>query len=235
MKKAVKFHVEKISNGYLFTETVDEVEIGKTFNDKKSNFFDVLKENETVGGMINDDKNVLLFEIIRHDIEMLSKEKNNHQLLEDIVQRDVFNPYGNKPIDEKELRLSITKQNCYSAERLKTIDFVELDNQLPMSNIRKAEICGIKSGTLYSSWSKIKIGEFNFSSIDVRIYMTVLAKYYEIVLGIRSSKKDELEKIKGELKLQIEELNILYKSNCLIDSKRVEPIMNALKKLIKVE
>ena len=40
-KKSVKFQIEKISNGYLFTETKDEVEGKKTYNDKKSNFFDL--------------------------------------------------------------------------------------------------------------------------------------------------------------------------------------------------
>jgi hypothetical protein len=233
-KKSVKFQIEKISNGYLFTETKDEVEGKKTYNDKKSNFFDLLKEHEAVGEMIKDDDDMMLFEVIRHDINMEPQEKTNKELLEEVVQRDKFSPFKNTEINEEELRLSVTPKNCYSSERLKAIEWLEHDKELSLSIVRKAEISGCKKETFYSAWAKIVKGKAVFQSIEMRVYMTVLAKYYETTLGVRSSKKDELERISTGLVEQIDALNGLYKKNCLIDSRSLGPIMDALKNLIHI-
>jgi hypothetical protein len=235
MGSSLKIQIEKISNGYLFTETLDESEGIKTFDQEKNNFFDLLKNSKSVGELISNDDDALLLEIIRHDLKIVPIHKTNHELLNEIVQRDVYSPFKTKVIDEDKLRLSVTKANAYSAARLMQIDFLELDKQASLTIARKSEICGVHKGTFYSTWSKVSKGIAVFQSPETRVAMTVLAKYYEAVLGIRTSKKDELDKLKAGIEEEIANLEVIFEKRALVHSNNVEPIIFALKKLINLE
>jgi hypothetical protein len=232
MRREINIVVEKISNGYLFTETKNREHISKTFKDTKDDLFSFLKKNETIGGVIDNDDDMIILDIIRQDVKIGSVPVENKQLLEEVVVKEKFNPFPNKPLDEDELRLSVTKNNCYSAERLMNIDFFELDKQLPLSTIRKAEICGKPYVTLYGFFNRLKKGQTVYGSSETRVYMTVLAKYYEAVLGVRSSKKDELDKLRAGVEEQIKALDEIFRKNCLVHSNNVEPIAYALRQLL---
>lgn len=233
MEKSVKVQIEKISNGFLFTESLNDVEGKKTFNQHKSDLFDHLKNNEAIGGLLEDDEDILLLEIIRHDFAMIKEQKTNKEMLEEIVQREKFDPFPKKNVDEKELRLSVTKANAYSAERLMSIDFDELDKKLPLSMVRKAEICGRNYGVIFGFFSRSKKnGKPNYSFVDTRIYMTILAKYYESVLGIRTSKRDEIEKLTEGIQEQISALEEIFNKKCLVPSASLQPIIFKLKMLL---
>jgi hypothetical protein len=229
MRKEITVVVEKISNGYLFTETKDSTQVSKTFKETKDDLFSFLKKNETIGGVIENDDDMIILDIIRQDIKIGDVPISNKALLNGVVEKEVYNPIKIKEIDLEELRLSVNKKNAYSSEKLKEIDFFELDRQLPMNNHKKAEICGVKDGTFYSTYNNLKKGTMNFGTTDVRIYMTVLAKFYEMSLGIRHLKKEEIERITNEVELQITELTSIVNKNCLIDSKSLKPILEALK------
>ncbi len=235
MRREITIVVEKISNGYLFTETKDSTNISKTFKDTKDDLFSFLKKNETIGGVIDNDDDMVILDIIRQDIKIGDVPIDTKNLLENVVEKEKFNPFKTKEINLDELRLSINKQNCYSQEKLKEIDFFELDRQLPMSNAKKAEICGVKTGTFFSTYNNLKKGTMNFATVDVRIYMTVLAKYYEMSLGIRHLKKEEIERITNDVKVQIHNLQEIVNKNCLIDSKSLKPILEALKHTVHVK
>lgn len=232
MNTSFKIYVEKISNGYLSTNIVNDVDMQKTFNQEKPNFHDLLKENKIVEQLMGSKEEKQLFEIIKHDLEFSTPEKTIDQLKKEVIQQEKFSPFKHKEINVNELRLSVTKKNAYSIERLKAIDWVDLDKQLPLSMQSKAEIVGKGYGTLHATLKKAGKGECLFQSIDTRMYMTVLAKYYEAVLGVRSSKKDELDKLKIAINDQIEALNDIFKRNCLVHTNNLAPIIFAFEQLI---
>jgi hypothetical protein len=235
MKKEIKIEVKKISNGFLFTETCSESQEKLTFKESKSNVFDLLKDNEEYIEFIENEDDYLLVEVALHNVSQKTPEPDINSLREKVVVKEVYNPVKTKDIDLNELRLSVTKNNCYSAERLASIDFKALDQQLPMSFVKRAEIAGAKSQTIYSMYSRILKNTATFQTTQSRIYMTVLAKYYEMVLQIRSSKKDELERVTDGIRDEIKNLDALFLRNTHIHTNNLAPIIFALKQLIHEE
>jgi hypothetical protein len=233
MRKEVKVHIEKITNGYLFTETGEEDKKRKSFTDSKKNVFDLLLNGGEVKNLLeSDSENDIMLEITCYDIESAGSETIEN-LRDQLVQKEVFDPFKNNQINEVELRLSVNKTNAYSVQRLQSIDFISLDAQLPMSHVRKAEISGMHQATFYANWTTIKKGNPVFASPQARVGMTILAKYYELALGVRSSKKDELDRITDGIKIEIGHLEELFNKRAHIPSNSVEPIILNLKKLIK--
>lgn len=234
MKKAVRIEIEKISNGYLFSDFTENIPGEKRFEPEKTNLFKILKNNEAIGGLIENDDQTIILEVIRHDVPTAPVEPEIGDLKDSVVEKTKFNPFPNKPLDENELRLSVNINNAYSAERLRKIDWLDLQAKLPMKLKRIAEICGKSYPTLFNTYSKIKKGNPTFHHKEQRIYMTVLAKYYESVLGVQSSKKDEIDKIKSEVMEQIESLTEIFNKRSHINSITLEPIIKSLKKSIGI-
>jgi hypothetical protein len=234
MKKSMTLEVEKISNGYLFTENINQVQGNKTFNEKKCSLFDILKNSDTIGGMIEDDENIMLIEVIRHDINTQPLiAETNKTMLENVVIKAKYNPFPSRK-EEEALRISVNENNAYTPERLKKIDFNDYNKKFPLVDKRKAEIIGVGYGTFLSSWNKIQKGKNSFSHINTRIQYTVLAKYYEAMSGAASCKIDEIGKLKEGIVEQIKELDIIFQKHAHIHSNNVEPIIYALKALLKI-
>lgn len=229
MKKEIKVHVEKITDGYLFTETVEENKKKKYFKESKFEIFELLNKSDEVVAILKNDNDVML-EISLYDIE---EEVEDPNLYERVVVQEKFNPFKDEPIDEEELRLSVNIENAYSAARLKSIDFLGLDSQLQISHVRKAEIAGVNYQVVMNGWRHIKLGDASFGSPQARIGFTVLAKFYELSLNIRTSKKDEIERLREGIEKEIKELDSIFKRNAHIHTNSVGPILESLKNLIK--
>ena len=232
MKKSITLEVERISNGYLFTENIDQVQGKKSFNENKSSLFEILRDSEAIGGLIENDEDIMLIEVIRHDISTQPLlAETTKVMLEGIVEKKKYNPFPTKK-EEDALRLSVTVNNCYSIEKLKKFDFLELNKEVFISDKRKAEIMGMKFATFLSAWSKVRNNTATFQHATTRKYFTILAKYYEIVLGVSATKKDEIEKLRFGIKEQIIALDIIFQKHNHVHSNNVEPIIYALKNLI---
>ncbi len=96
-----------------------------------------------------------------------------------IQPADVFNPEPSKPVVDNTKPIAITAANSYSIAQLQAVPWVQYDKDMPLTKREKSDISGITSTTMYALWNKIEAGTFQWQSINTRIGMTILAKYYE--------------------------------------------------------
>jgi len=156
------------------------------------------------------------------------------ELRDVVVDKEKFNPIKTQvEVDEEKLRLSVTQANAYSAERLRRIDFITLMEEHGINVKRAAEIVGDKPVNMYPLLRPILKGDAKFNFIATRVKMTIIAKYIEAVSGIRSSKKDELDKMKADILNEIHKLDNMIKQNNHIHSNTLIPLRDVLRKLIE--
>lgn len=156
------------------------------------------------------------------------------ELRDSVVIKETFSPIKKHPeVDEDKLRLSVNQTNAYSAERLKKIDFITLMEEHGINVKRAAEIVGDKPVNMYPLLRPILKGDAKFNFVATRIKMTIIAKYIEAVSGIRTSKKDELDKIKSDIMIEVNKLDLLIKQNNHIHSNTLIPLRDALRSLVE--
>lgn len=109
-----------------------------------------------------------------------------------IQPADKFNPEPAKPLVDTSKPIAITIDNCYTIAELQAVPWVEYDKKIPLSCGEKSKISGIVDSTMYNVWVKVKNGKFQWQSINTRIGMTILAKYYEKMSEKKVRKDDGL-------------------------------------------
>jgi len=138
-----------------------------------------------------------------------------------LIQVEKFNPnpvVEPKPI-EKEIK--VTAETAYKAGKLKQIDWKMFDEELPLTNAEKMEISGMSSQAMYNQFRKAKAGTASFHLSETRIGMTILAKYYEANLGIRTSQKDTIDLLKKQVLDTIREVELLTSNNKFVKSSAI--------------
>jgi gas vesicle protein len=85
---------------------------------------------------------------------------------------------------------------------------------------------------MYNIEGQIKKGTATFLRDTTRVHMTILAKYFERIDGVKSSLKDEVEHKNKVITECVEELQLISAKKCLIQSGSVDSILKKLKELI---
>lgn len=126
-----------------------------------------------------------------------------------IQEADKFDP--NKPacVVDTNTPIKIDIRNAYSIARLKSLPWKEWDEQLSMSNGERADIAGLKKNSFYTTWNNAISGKAQYQRPEVRVGMTILAQYFERMLDVRTSAKDQCEKMKEDMLKTIREIELI--------------------------
>jgi hypothetical protein len=185
MSNKMKLEVERVSNGWIAKS-----DIGKTYY-------------TDVGSIIKNANLVTDEELISEgqyiiDIEITpvkSIGEQNTDLRATLVARDkqVYDPIPKKweGLDFESDAISVTAENAYASERLKSINFTKYFSQSILKDREFAEMAGLKTQTFASLKRNTRLGTTTFSHISVRISMTIIAKYFERV-SKKTNEKSEV-------------------------------------------
>lgn len=239
--KSIRVVVEKLDNGYISNAEGKR----KIYNEVKeivkaigmNGILDDIQENEY---KINID--VVPKEEYENyaDIITFSKQvKLEEKLtLEKAKQIGLIAREYNIPIDkveqpkESDFEIKVTAENAYTIARLKSINFNSFDEQLPLSITEKANICGVNYATMHGLWKKTKEGKATFQLKSSRIAMTILSKYYEKNLNIRTSTKDQIEQLKKDVLKGLREMELLTDKNSFVKSSELSKKITEIRKLL---
>jgi hypothetical protein len=138
-----------------------------------------------------------------------------------MIESEKFNPIKKVEEEESLNEIKVDISNAYSIGRLKAINWGELHEQLPMLPSEITAITGMNTTTLYASLPKARKGEFSFQNTTTRIGFTILAKYYEKTLDIRTSTKESTEKMKETMLNCIREIELMASKNKFLPAKDI--------------
>jgi len=215
-KKSFRIKLEKLDGGFISDITGkrkihrDEYEVSDTID-----FNNILKSVDEGEYHLNIDfmtqeQHIEHLELM-NTIALGKEEQMSLQEAKEsgLIETEKFNPNKSLPNDDewsKEIRVNIG--NAYSAERLRNIDWKMIEEKMPMTNAEKCKICGMNKNTMYTVWNAARKGKATFNIGTTRVAMTILAKYYEAHLGLRTSTKDQLEKLKEDMLATLRELEL---------------------------
>lgn len=230
---SLNVEVEKLDGGFISNIT------GKRRIYKNALDIDEAIDIKRVLGDVEENEYVLnihLFpkngELEIHTNDILDGQENLLEKAKDagiIQEAEKFNPYGNMPKeDDLTAPIVVTAKNAYSSAKLKSINWQELHDQLPMTVPEKAIICNFNKTSMYSLSAKMLKGEAKFQLPTTRIAATILAQFYERNLGVRNTTKDKFDAILSELR----ELELLTGKGSHIKSKDVSLVIGKIRRLI---
>lgn len=231
---SLRITVEKLDGGFIsdvegrrkiYRDTEDVIEaigVDKLLNGIKK---DEYKLNID---LVPSDEHENYVDALNFGTELRDKEKSTPELLNEVIEENKFNPNIIKNRTEFSKNIKVTEANAYSMARLSAIDWVQLDKELPMKVNQIAEICGGNKTSMYSIWKNVKNGKANFRLTQTRIQMTILAKFYEISLGIKTSSKDKNEKLLANIR-EIETMNT---KSGFIKLSEITKKLNEMKKIL---
>jgi hypothetical protein len=236
--KSFRFQLEKLDGGFISDLT------GKRKIYKDANEIVDMLSLEDILKKVSDDVYHLNIDLVQKDrmedyldlAALYTEEKAKEVSLYDeakaegiIEGADEFNP--DKPVEEEECKsIKVTASNAYSAARLKSLDWAYFEEHLPLTASEKAAICGGSASTVYQQFVKAKTGKATFNLTKTRIGFTILAKYYEANLGIRTSTKDQLDQLKENMLATLRELELIASTNKFTKSTEVNKKINEMRK-----
>jgi gas vesicle protein len=231
MSHSEKLRVSNISNGII-----GELKGQATFYENlRELVFDKVKD-ENLTKYLSDKDNYVIELVTYNETDESSKTPESsvkswrtNPILAELLAMDEDKENN---IDIKELRLSVNSRNCYSADRLKKLDFLSLKKKHGLNTKAMADISGLSEPGMYAIEGQIKKGTATFMRDTTRVHMTILAKYFERIDGVKSSLKDEVEHKNKVITECVEELQLISAKKCLIQSGSVDSILKKLKELI---
>lgn len=148
-----------------------------------------------------------------------------------IKAADKFDPNPTVKEEQEDLHdIKITQINAYSASKLKSINWKHYDEQLSLDHSQRVSISGMSNQAMYNQWRKALKGTASFHLSKTRIEMTILAKYYEKNLGLRSSSKDNLDKVKEEQLKELRELELVASHTKFVKNTVILSAINKMRK-----
>lgn len=207
--------IEKLDGGFIsdveqkrriyrsFSDIEDAIDLKEVINKLEDNEYNLCISIMPKGEIIQQPEQEE--EIEDDGLSLLERAKKNGI----IKPADTFSPY---PVTTKEEDnvIRVTLKTAYSIDKLRKINWGDLDSRLSLSMAEKALISGMKHSSIYSVWGKAVSGKFQFQSSVSRIGMTILAQYYEKQLGSTAPIiKERDEKLIEALLAEIKELESL--------------------------
>jgi len=216
--QSLRLSIEKLDGGYI-----SDITGKRKIYQHADEVVDMLNMNKIIGRLehaeykmnidivhIDDHQEYLDMEDLRanykQEAAMSIEEAKECGIIEEAPK---FNPMPTEPVLDLHAPIKVTMTNAYTTARLKSIDWKSFDEQLPMTVPEKAKICGMNTTSLYSTWVKVLNGKMEYQRTPTRIAMTILAMYYEKHLGIRTSTKEQCEKMKEDVLKLIRDIELI--------------------------
>lgn len=232
--KQIKLTIEKLEGGYISDvegkrkiyadaeEIVDTLGLFKNINKLEHGEYHM-----NIAIMHKDDHDIM--ELERNDAIISLEQAKENGIIEGA---DKFDPNKTVPSCEDNLvgPIKITINNAYSIDRLKSIDWKGFHEKLFLQPAEITAITGMNNTTLYSSLPKVRAGKFTFAHAKARIGFTILAMYYERVLGVRTSTKEQCEQMKENSLKLIREMELLAAAKYIKSSELMKKL-NEMRKL----
>jgi len=236
--KSISIVVEKLDGGYI-ANPGGKRRIFKQADD----IMDTIGVDKILDDMDNEEYQLDIRFIPKKDyvdadalIALLNSPSEESLTLENAKKEGIiepvakFNPLPNVIEDDIDAPIKITLANAYTPAQLKAIPWQEYDAQVPLNAGDKAKIAGIKPGSFYTTWNKIINDKMEYQRTPTRIGMTMLAKYYERVLNIRTTTQDKCQLMKDNLTKLIRDIEMLTNGKSHIKSSEVSTKLVAMRK-----
>lgn len=237
--KSIRVQLEKLDGGYISNvsgkrsiyrstdDILDVLDIPSMFNTLEENEYHLNID------LVPKDKMEDYVDLIalNNNISIVEEHLSYQQAKElGIIQgADEFNPHTHTE-ESIEKVIKVTADNAYHIGRLKSIDWNCYDEQLPMTNAERTKIGGISSQAMYNQWRKAKEGKASFHQTNTRVAFTILAKYYEANLGVRSCTKDKLALLKADMLKALRELETTALAAKFVKCSVVSKSINEMRK-----
>lgn len=222
--KSIKFTLEKLEGGFI-----SDAEGKRKIYGQADDILDAINMHKVVNRLDHAEYHVNISVIHKDEhqdildlIDLRSNykaEEAEHMTIDKakecgLIEVEKFDPNKSAPVDEhhNEKEIKVTIKNAYTVSRLKSLPWAEWHDQLHMSVPEKAQIAGLNATSFYSMWNNMLSGKALYTSTKTRIGCTILAKYYERNLGVRSSTKEQMELLKENLLKEIREIEVLADS-----------------------
>jgi hypothetical protein len=85
---------------------------------------------------------------------------------------------------------------------------------------------------MYQLWRTAVSGKALYHTAANRIAFTILAKYYESQLGMRTTQKDNVDKLTTEMLALIREMEIMASKAQWVKSSAIGPVIGKMRKLL---
>lgn len=194
---------------------------------------DLVPRQDFVNAALNEEHAQIYHKLQPGDIIAKAKELNEpgwQKAVENgIIQKaDEFDPIIHK---DHSGPISVGLANCYTIDELLKFDWKDADAKIPLTNSEKAQITGLKDVYIHKLWPKILSNTFQWTVLDTRIKMTILAKFYQQKLD----KKAKIETLppRNDKRIMevVTEMELLAVGG-LVKSNVLRKKLEALKKLL---
>ncbi len=153
-----------------------------------------------------------------------------------IKPADEFNPVKPTVTEDTTKPIAINEFNSYTIAQLNAVPWAKYEKEIPLSSKERSDISGINASTMYNLWNKVMAGTFQWQSVNTKIGMTILAKYYERVLDKKTNTvlpADVPAPTNSKRLLEIlDELELVVNTNKFVKASIVSRKILEMKKLI---
>ncbi len=133
----------------------------------------------------------------------------------------------------------VTAKNAYTAAELKAINWKEYDDHCPLTMHQRASISGYSYGGIHTLWATMIKGTLKCETINSRIKLTILAKFYELKMGIASViyTAEDMEAFKSDINLIVKEMELMltHATNGFVKATSINSPLQRLKSLVTVK
>jgi hypothetical protein len=234
--KSLRITIEKLDGGYI-----SDAEGKRKIYKETEDVIDAVGINKLLNN-IDSDEYKLNIDLVPKEIESeyidvltfgMQLKKDENIDLRNVIEKETFNPFPKKAEDNEPLtEIKVDEKNCYSTARLQAIDWNAFDQQLPLTVVEIAEITGANVTTMYSTWRKAKDGTLKYQIKNTKITMTILAKFYEKNLGIRTSTKEKIELLKEQMLKSIREMELMMDKKSHVKTSDMTKKINEMRKVL---
>lgn len=234
---SIRINLEKLDGGYI-----SDVKGTRKIYAKKSDVIEDIGINNILDGITHNEYRLHIdlvpkekyedyVDAMEFGIQVQEQKKSNAELTEELIEKNKFNPIKSES-NAIDLNIKIDEKNCYTAARLKAIDWKKFHEEMPLTAEEKADIAGITRQNMYFTWSSIMKGKALFQVKKTRIAFTILAKFYEANLGVRSSTKEQNELLKDKMLKSIREIQLLENKSGFIQFKELAKKLAEMQKIL---
>lgn len=236
--KSIRVNLEKLDGGYI-----SDAKGTRKIYAKKSEILEDIGMPSILDGILHDEYKLHIdlipkekfddyVDAMNFGIQAKEQEKSNKELVDELVEKNTYNPFKSGSTEEFSKEIKIDGKNCYSTARLKSIDWQQFNEKLPMTIVEMSEVSGVPKTALYSIMASIKKGTYTFTSKNARIGLTILAKFYEANLGIRTTIKENNDLMKQTLLNNIREIELMNTKSGFIKYTEIAKKLGEMKKIL---
>jgi hypothetical protein len=245
---SVKVLINVVKNGVVSTKE------GENQGEYHESISDLIRDNfkiEEVSSNLADGNNFIMEVLTYNELEEVKPQAeigcvypksgwgNNpalDKMLFDQKQDEKYQPKDLEELAEEAIasdRISVNEDNCYSAKRLKTINFLELMEKHEKTPKEIAKIMDMPLVNAYNLLASLKKGNPTFTQALTRVRLTILAKYFERLGDKIVNKQEACNEMLNLLTEILKDLRPLSLSKGHLKASKLNPIIDKIEAGIK--